>query len=325
MSTPTTAVARVPDPQTKSLLDAAKLYLENSTSENTRRAYKQDREHFEEWCKTRGIASPFPSELNTLIVYMAWQAQTGAAYATIRRRLSSLSVIHEAQGYPSPTKNALVRKQLEGIARTIGTRQNSAEAMSLDDLYRILAHIPDNLSGKRDRALFLVGIAGAFRRSELVALNVGDLDFVDEGVRVLVRHSKTDQTKKGVIVDLDYGSFEHTCPVKALQNWIAAAQLERNAVFRHITKGNSTEHLKGRLSSDGVLRIVKRYMHKAKITGKKFSAHSFRATFATILATNNVDSLEIQNLGRWRDMDTMKGYVRRGKEFKSQRSKRLGF
>ena len=320
-----TPVIRPYDPETKSLLDASKLYLENSTSENTRKAYQNDREHFENWCRHRNIPSPFPSDPQTIVVYISWMAQTGVAYASIRRRLSSLSVIHEAQGYTSPTKTVLVRKTLQGIAHTIGTRPDSSEAFTLDELYKMFAHLPDNLAGKRDRALFLVGIAGAFRRSELTAINVGDIEFVDAGVRILLRKSKTDQEKRGVIVDVDYGRHEITCPVKALKAWLETAQLTRDAVFREIKKGYRVEHLRRRLNDDGVRRLVTRYIRKAGITGKKFTPHSFRATFATMLAANNVDALEIQALGRWRDLDVMKGYVRHGKEFKSQRSKRLGF
>lgn len=107
----------------------------------------------------------------------------------------------------------------------------------------MLLRIPDNLLGKRDRALFLVGIAGAFRRSELVAINVGDLEFVKEGMRILIRQSKTDQTQKGMIVDIDYGNFEHTCPVKALKAWLEAAGLERRALFRKIAKGHTRDHI----------------------------------------------------------------------------------
>lgn len=170
-----------------------------------------------------------------------------------------------------------------------------------------------------------MGIAGAFRRSEVVSLNFHDIQFVDEDVRIPLRQSKTDQTKRGKVLDIDYGRHEFTCPVHALQTWIEAAQITSGQLFRHIKKGGRLEHVREKLNDRALYYILKRYVDAAELTGKKLTLHSFRATFATMLTANNVDSLEIQALGRWRDIDVMKGYVRRGKEFKSQRSKRLGF
>jgi site-specific recombinase XerD len=96
-------------------------------------------------------------------------------------------------------------------------------------------------------------------------------------------------------------------------------------LFRHIKKVARLEHVREELNDRALFYILKRYIQAAELTSKKLPPHSFRATFATLLSSNGVDGLEIQKGGRWRDYDTMSGYVREGKEFKSEWSKRLGF
>lgn len=140
-----------------------------------------------------------------------------------------------------------------------------------------------------------------------------------------LRQSKTDQEKRGKVLDIDYGRHEFTCPVRTVRTWIEAAQLTSGRLFRHIKKGGRLEHVRDELNDRALFYILQRYVEQAKLTGKKLTPHSFRATFATLLSANGVDGLEIQKGGRWRDYDTMSGYVRKGKEFKSEWLKRLGF
>lgn len=127
------------------------------------------------------------------------------------------------------------------------------------------------------------------------------------------------------MLDIDYGRHEFTCPVLALRNWIEAAQITSGWLFWHTKKGGRLEHVREELNDRALFYILKRYVEQADLTVKKLTPHSFRATFATLLSSNGVDGLEIQKGGRWRDYDTMSGCVRKGKEFKSEWSKRLGF
>ena len=323
--TTTTAKVEKLHPDVVQLIGDARELIKKSKSENTLKAYASDRGHFEIWCRRRKLSPELPVDAEIITLYITWLAKNKKMkHATIVRRLSSLSAWHEANRFESPTKSFIVKATVQGITREFGTRQERADGFSRDDLDKMLAVIPDTLSGTRDRALLLVGIAGNFRSSELVSLNVGDGRLVKEGLRILLRRSKTDQAQQGKVVDIDFGNYKRTCPVTAYNAWLEASGIKRGAVWRSVGKGNTTDHIGARLNRRDITRIVLRYMDKAGIADKKFSAHSFRATFATWLAQKKVDPFKIKEMGRWKTLKTVDIYVRDAQEFTLQRTKLLG-
>jgi integrase len=173
-------------------------YVQDSLAENSRRAYLSDLAHFENW------GGSLPSNDKMLALYFASHAET-LSVATLARRLISISKAHEARGYASAARSSLVRATLRGIKRRQGTAQRQAKPLLKEELISILDAMGDTLRDVRDRALLLIGFAGGFRRSELVALDKGDIECVRQGIVINLKRSKTDQTGKGRQVAIPHG------------------------------------------------------------------------------------------------------------------------
>jgi site-specific recombinase XerD len=177
------------------IADRASSFVQQSKARNTVRAYRADWAHFEEWCRTHGQAS-LPASPECVALYVTDLAETHKT-ATIIRRISSISQAHQFAAFESPTQAAKVRLVMAGIRRTKGTAADAKTPVLVEDLKRMIARLPENLLGVRDRALLLIGFCGAFRRSELVALDVADAAFTREGLVLMIRRSKTDQEAEG--------------------------------------------------------------------------------------------------------------------------------
>jgi site-specific recombinase XerD len=166
----------------------------------TIRAYGADWREFQEWCATRGRPS-LPAAPATVANFASTLADGGKRVPTIARKLAAIRFFHRGAGHDNPTDHAGVAAILKGIRRTVGVAPRQKAPATADVIHSMLAHVQrDTLQGKRDRALILLGFAGAFRRSELVAINVEDLAFTEHGVDVFLRRSKTDQEGKGASV-----------------------------------------------------------------------------------------------------------------------------
>ena len=203
------------------LADQVRDYAQQAKAENTRRAYRTDWHDFDAWCGTHRLAA-MPASPATVALYLSHLAETHKC-STLQRRLSAISQAHAAQGMESPTKAAIVRTVWQGIRRVKGVAPECKEPAITEILRRMVAHVSDTLLGKRDRALLLVGFAGAFRRSELVGLNREDVTFTTAGGTITLRRSKADQEGEGRKVGLPYGSRLETCPVRALLAWLDAS------------------------------------------------------------------------------------------------------
>src|SRR5579883_2864975 len=162
------------------IADRASEFIQQSKAANTVRAYRSDWSHFESWCKAHGLSS-LPTSPEAVALYVTELATTHKT-ATITRRISAISQAHQIAGIATPTKSSQVRLVLAGIRRTKGTAQVAKTPVLVDDLRRMLDRLPDNLLGARNRALLLIGFAGAFRRSELVALDAEDVVITREGL-----------------------------------------------------------------------------------------------------------------------------------------------
>src|SRR5262245_33202299 len=217
-------------------LAAAATYAKAEKSAATRKAYRTDFRLFSEWCNAKR-ASPLPAAAETVAAYLAHEAGRGCKSSTLGRRVAAIRYAHNLAGPPTPTDSEGVKATLRGIRRTIGAAKVKKAPAVADRVKAMVRGCADTLAGKRDRALLLLGFAGAFRRSEVVALDVDHLTESAEGLRVLIAGSKTDQEAEGVTIAIARGS--EACPVRAVREWLDAAGIERGPIFRPINKAGT--------------------------------------------------------------------------------------
>ena len=287
-------------------IDAAQAFALAEKSLATRRAYKGDFRHFAGWCADRG-ASPMPAVPALVAAYLSSLATAGAKASTIGRRAAAIRYAHRLAGHESPTNVETVKATLRGIRREIGTAKVQKAPATADRIADMVRGIPDTLIGKRDRALLLLGFAGAFRRSELVALTVADLIDADGGLRVVIRHSKTDQEGQGQEIAIPHGA--RLRPVEAVRAWLAAAGITEGPIFRSVGKG-------GRVAAEGlsdrsVAAVVKCHAERAGFDPADYAGHSLRAGFLTTGAEAGASVFKLMEVSRHKSVDTLRGYVRR--------------
>lgn len=306
------AVVASPLPSTSELTVEALDYGRAALSANTMRAYRADWREFQAWCAVRGRPS-LPASPATVANFASMLADGGKRVPTIARKLAAVRFFHRGAGHDNPTDNAGVSAILKGIRRTVGVAPRQKAPATADVIHAMLAHIPrDTLHGKRDRALLLLGFAGAFRRSELVAIKVEDLTFNDQGVDVFLSRSKTDQEGKGASVAILNGKA--LLPVQRLREWLDATGITEGPVFRQMSRGG---HVRAdALTSQSVALIVKRYAAAAGLDEEKLSGHSLRAGFITSAADNRASISRIMEVSRHRDPRSVETYVRRADRFK---------
>lgn len=312
------AVATVPpvEPITTALtvIEVASVhgYALAEKSEATRRAYRADFDLFTAWCRARHNVEPLGASPETVAAFLAGQADVGVRPSTLTRRMAAIGYAHRLAGLPSPTAHEAVRAVLRGIRRTAGTSPTQKAPATAERITAMLVGIPiDTLRGKRDRALLLLGFAGAFRRSELVALDVSDLTFEPEGMRVMIRRSKTDQEGKGQEIAIPRGSKLR--PVAAVQDWLKAAGITKGPVFRSVNRHGTAG---GSLTPQAVALVVKAHADAAGLDPADFAGHSLRAGFLTSAAEAGADALRMMEVSRHRRVETVQGYVRRANLFK---------
>ena len=295
-------------------------YLRAGKSENTRRAYRSDFEHFTAWCRGNFLEA-LPAAGETVALYLGDCAGV-LAVSTLRRRLAAISQVHQAAGYDNPAGSILVVETMKGITRTHGSATKSKTAAVTNLVAEMVENLGSDLRDTRDRALILIGFAGAMRRSELVALDVDDISDVGEGLRIKVRSSKTDQQGRGDVIGIMYGSDPRTCPVRSWRAWLDAAGIDSGPAFRRRGRyGQVTEH---RLSADYVLRMLKERATAAGFAPELFGAHSLRSGFATTAFRNGVPERRIMDQGRWTTTKSMHGYIQEGELFVDNPSAKLG-
>lgn len=268
---------------------------------NTQRAYKSDLKDFNEWCEINGQI-PFPVSPETLAAYVSHLADT-CKWATINRRLAAISKLHQFNNLETPTQNRIFRIVMEGIKRTKGVRQKQAPAFKLNILKQLLRDFETKTHADlRNKALLLLGFTGAFRRSELVALNVEDLNFTEEGLVVSMQKSKTNQYGDYEEKAIFYSPEAVLCPIRTLQIWIKTLEKTTNALFVRVRKGDRIT--KDRLTDKTVNDLVKTYF------GEEFSAHSLRASFITIAKINGADDSEIMRQSKHKTSAMIQRYTR---------------
>lgn len=310
----------------KRLDERARSFIDEATSPNTRRAYRADWQDFTTWCEHHH-ETPLPASPETVTRYIADLAEA-LKVSTIERRLTSIAVAHRFAKVASPTRSVEVTTAMKGIRRSKAkagetvTQKEAAVTAIIRAMVRDLTDAPADL---RDRALLLLGFAGAFRRSELVALNVRDVKFSREGLVVTVRMSKTDQEGAGQEKGIPYGSNPMTCPVRALEDWLEHAHIKDAPdapIFRPITRHGKIRDR--RLTDRSVALIVKGAALRAGLDADHFAGHSLRSGLATAAARAGVSERAIMNQTGHKSVTVARRYIRRGSLFNDNAAAQVG-
>ncbi len=294
--------------------------MEAAQAANTRKADRSDWTEFSSWAKARGL-KVMPAEPATVVLYLTELAQV-AKTSTIARRLASIGVAHRTAGQPSPAIDPTVAAVWAGIRRVHGTAADQAAPISVPLLRRMIEAAPPGPAGARDRALLLVGFAAALRRSELVGLDVADVEERHEGLAVTIRRSKTDQDGAGGQIGVPYGSNPATCPVRALRAWLELAGITDGPLFRPVDR-HGTIGPTG-ISAAGANRLVQRAVARTGTDPRPYSAHSLRAGLATAAAEAGVPERAIMNQTGHRSLLVARSYIRRGSLFLDNAAAQVG-
>jgi integrase len=298
----------------------ARAAADASRAPSTERAYATDWRDFSAFALRIG-RERLPAEPETVALYVADLRRRGRRPATITRKLAAIAVYHRSAGHYSPAEHDVVRAVVRGTRRELGVAQRQSTALTLDGLRRVLAATPDDMRGLRDRALLLIGWAGALRRSELVALEFSDIRFEEEGLVIRIRRSKTDQESAGDDVAIAMGSDPNTCPIAALRCWLNAAEIGTGPVFRRVRRGCTVGSQA--LTGYSVALIVATRAAVAGLDGD-FAGHSLRSGFATAAARSGSSDRAIRRHGRWRDAASARRYIRDGNHWEDNPTSKLG-
>ncbi len=288
----------------------AKDYARGSKAQSTQRAYRTDWRDFEAWCGAHGLTA-LPATPEIVALYLTVRAET-CKPATLARRVAAISRAHQLVDHPTPTKSATVRAVVSGIRRAKGTAQQVKAPAVTRELRTMVEALSPTLLGRRDRALLLLGFAGAFRRSELVALDVADVAETADGLVVTIRRSKTDQEGASRKVGIPYGSHPASCPVRATRAWLAAAGIAEGALFRGVDRHGN---LLSRLSDKGVARVVQRAAAAVGLDPAHYAGHSLRAGLATAAAQGGAPERVIMAQTGHTSLAMVRRYIRDGELF----------
>ena len=291
--------------------------LKLSKANNTLRAYKSDFKHFGAFCAKHGFNS-MPTEPKVVSLYLT-HLSNNAKISTLRRRLVSIGVVHKLKGHYLDTKHPVIIENLMGIKRKKGSIQKGKNPILINHLKQIVNVIDDQkiekLKKLRNRTLILIGFSGGFRRTELISINHEDLDFVDEGVKITLKRSKTDQYGEGLVKGLPYFSNEKYCPVTSLKNWINLSKIKTGAIFRRFAKGSIlTNH---RLTDQSVALVIKDCLKIAGIENENFSGHSLRSGFATVAAESGADERSIMAMTGHKTTQMVRRYIKEANIFRN--------
>lgn len=289
------------------VLESARAFAAAARAPRTREAYAYQWRTFAAWCEAQGVVA-LPASVATVVRYLSERAKLHAwKPASIGLALVAMRAAHKAAGVDDATSHPAVAAVMKGIRRTLGTAPRRVAPVVVDELRAMVDALPDGLVAVRDRALLVVGMAGALRRSELVALDVSNVTETADGLVVVVRRSKTDQEGKTESIGLPYGSHAATCPVRAMRAWREASGVTDGALFRAVDRhGNVGE----RLGGAEVGRVVKRAAARAGLDAARYSGHSLRAGLATSAARAGRSDRAIMRQGRWSSRAMVDRYVR---------------
>ena len=280
--------------------------LGSSKSLNTLRAYRSDFSDFKIFCLD--LSLPFlPTNPKVVSLYLTHLSKS-SKYSTLKRRIASINVVHSLKGHHIDTKHPIIRENLEGIKRKIGTYQNGKKPLLINSLHKIIDVIEDKkvnkyISSVRDKAILLIAFSGGFRRSEVVNLKDSDLEFVAEGLKISLRRSKSDQYGEGMIKAIPYFNNKKYCAVIAIQDWLSARTINNELIFPY--------------SDKTVSLILKKYLNLIGLDSHLYSGHSLRSGFATSTAAHGADERSIMAMTGHKSTEMVRRYIKESNLFKN--------
>ena len=302
----------------KALQEETLLNLQNSKANNTVRAYKSDFNDFGLFCSQNGFKS-LPSEPKVVSLYLTYLSTKDAKMSTLKRRLVSIGVIHRLKGHYLDTKHPSIIENVMGIKRRKGSIQKGKKPLLIKNLKKLIDVIDQknnkDIKKLRDRSIILIGFSGGFRRNEIVSLDYNDLDFVEEGLKIQIRRSKTDQFGEGSVKALPYFDSSKYCPVISLKNWIEISKIESGPLFRRFIKGSKLSE--NRLTDQTVALLIKEYLKLAGIDSKNYSGHSLRSGFATSAAESGAEERSIMTMTGHKSTEMVRRYIKEANLFKN--------
>ena len=302
----------------KALQEETLLNLQNSKAINTIRAYKSDFNDFGLFCVQNGFKS-LPSEPNIVSLYLTYLSTKDNKMSTLKRRLVSIGVIHKLKGHYLDTKHPSIIENIMGIKRRKGSYQKGKKPLLISSLKKIINVIDqqnkEEIKKLRDRSIILIGFSGGFRRNEIVSLDYDDLNFVQEGLKITIKRSKSDQFGEGFVKALPYFERSQYCPVVSLKKWIEISKITSGPVFRRFIKGLRLSE--NRLTDQTVALLIKEYLNLAGIDSKNYSGHSLRSGFATSAAESGVEERNIMAMTGHKSTEMVRRYIKDANLFKN--------
>ena len=280
-------------------------YLLAARTKSTRAEYAKDLRYFID------AGGCIPASVDQIVNYVMTVAPK-LAVATIERRLVSLHVAHVDQGFPSPIHDPRVKQLMQGVRRSLGVAQRQVKSIEKEILLDMwsAANQAHPVWAARTVALFAIGWAGAFRRSELVSLTWEAITWLDSGIEIFLRSSKVDPTASGFTKFVPYAHGDR-CPIKALKHWQDVCGCSTGFIFKAV--GQSGRISEKPLTSHGVAQLVKRIIKKTGRDPDVFSAHSLRAGFVTAGTLASIPDYQLMQVTGHKSNATLQKYVRIGK------------
>ena len=294
-------------------MDSLQQYLLAALSPNTLKAYRDDVQHFMQW------GGKLPATAKQVARYLAHYATT-LSVSTLTRRVTAIHQTHVHQGLQSPCHQAIVKETLQGIRRIHGCAQRRVKPLLKSDLDSWVGS-QKGVRGLRDKAMLLVGFAGAFRRSELVNIQFQDIRFVQQGMIIRLPRCKTDPAGMGRDVAIPFSPKQKYCAVRALRKWLAVAAIHQGQVFRRVNRYGQI--LQQGLSDQSVVTVVKRCVTELGLKSEDYSGHSLRAGLVTTAALAGVEVWKIRKQTGHQSDAMLQRYIRESELFKNHLLKQV--
>ena len=310
----------------KALQEETLKNLKSSKALNTVRAYKSDFKDFGLFCIKNGLKN-LPTDPKIVSLYLTFLSSKNVKVSTIKRRLVSIGVIHKMKGYYLDTKHPAIIENLMGIKRRKGVKQKAKKPLLINDLKQIIDVInkqkdPD-IKKLRNKALLLIGFSGGFRRNELVSIDLDDVEFVFEGLKIKLKKSKTDQFSEGFTKGIPHFENSLYCPVNNLKKWLNISKIKKGPIFTKFSKGSKITNI--RLSDQSVALIIKEYLIKSGINSENYSGHSLRSGFATSAAEAGAEERSIMSMTGHKSTDMVRRYIKEANLFKNNALNKIKF
>ncbi len=308
----------IPNPKSEDVFSFAK----DSKAENTVRAYAADWRDFCSYLEKHGRVS-LPADPDEVARYVRELVERRhLKLNTVSRRLAAITEEHLSNGYTTPVSEWVVKNTMRRLRREHGCPARGKSPLLTSDLERIVGLLPDTLAGSRDKAILLLGFAGAMRRRELVSLDIEDLAIAPEGLVISINGSKTDQARIGRKIGIPFGKNTITCPVGAVSAWLEAARLSEGPLFRGVTKHGSVRTT--RLTDQIVADIVKKHVRAIGKYAAKFSGHSLRVGFVTAAAMAGASEKSIADQSGHQSLTVLRKYIRDASVFRNNAASKIG-